>query len=169
MNTPNTQAVTDAEVGTALRIVLRPAGGFSESESAAMRRALEQFAQSRAQDAPVAVGAPKGYAIVPIEPTPKMRAAGAVSLAMWQGASPAVAVWHEMLAATPATEQAAPDAELAELREAIRMTPDHAQLAKFYGVTTYAALAQQQAYHIEKLQAKLSATPSLAPNRVREG
>lgn len=60
-------------------------------------------------------------------------------------------------------------AELAELREANRMTPDHLMLAKFYGVTTYAGLAAAQAHHIERLQAKLPPTPSLAPQRVREG
>jgi hypothetical protein len=73
-------------------------------------------------------------------------------------------------AARPAA-QTAPEveAEIAELREANRMTPDHQQLAKFYGVTTYAALVQQQAHHITKLQAKLPPSPSLAPQRVREG
>jgi hypothetical protein len=61
-------------------------------------------------------------------------------------------------------------AELAELREANRMTPDHEQLAKFYGVTTYAGLVERQAHHIQKLQAKLPPTPNIfAPQRVREG
>jgi hypothetical protein len=60
-------------------------------------------------------------------------------------------------------------AELAELREATRMTPDHLALAKFYGVTTYAGLVARQAHHIELLQAKPPQTPSLAPQRVREG
>jgi ubiquinone biosynthesis protein UbiJ len=61
-------------------------------------------------------------------------------------------------------------AELAELREANRMTPDHLALAKFYGVTTYAGLVARQAHHIERLQAKLPQTPNVfAPQRVREG
>ena len=43
------------------------------------------------------------------------------------------------------------------------------QLCKFYGVTDFAGLVQAMARHIEKLQAKLPTTPSLAPQRVREG
>lgn len=45
----------------------------------------------------------------------------------------------------------------------------HAQLMKFYAVTTLDALVEAQAHHIEKLQAKLPPTPSFAPQRVREG
>ena len=43
------------------------------------------------------------------------------------------------------------------------------QLLQFYGVTTDAELIAAQAAHIEKLQAKLTKTPSFAPQRVREG
>lgn len=43
------------------------------------------------------------------------------------------------------------------------------QLLKFYSVTTDAELIAAQARHIERLQAKLPQTPSLAPQRVREG
>ena len=43
------------------------------------------------------------------------------------------------------------------------------QLLKFYGVNTDAELIAAQAGHIERLQAKLPQTPSLAPQRVREG
>ena len=43
------------------------------------------------------------------------------------------------------------------------------QLCKFYGVTDFAGLVQAMERRIEKLQAKLSATPSLAPQHVREG
>jgi hypothetical protein len=66
-------------------------------------------------------------------------------------------------------EEGDPVAEVASLVEASRMTADHLALAKFYGVTTYAGLVQAQAHHVEKLQAKLPPTPSLAPQRVREG
>lgn len=45
----------------------------------------------------------------------------------------------------------------------------HAQLMKFYNVTSVDALVEAQSKHIEKLQAKLPASPSLAPNIVREG
>ena len=44
-----------------------------------------------------------------------------------------------------------------------------AQLRKFYGVETDADLIRAQAHHIEKMQAKLPPTPSLSPQRVREG
>lgn len=43
------------------------------------------------------------------------------------------------------------------------------QLMNFYAVDTLEALVEAQARHIEKLQAKLPPTPSLAPQRVREG
>ena len=43
------------------------------------------------------------------------------------------------------------------------------ELLKFYGATTDAELIAAQAAHIEKLQAKLTKTPSFAPQRVREG
>lgn len=46
---------------------------------------------------------------------------------------------------------------------------EHQQLRKFYSVSTDAELIEAQARHIEKLQAKLPALPSLAPQRVREG
>jgi hypothetical protein len=42
-------------------------------------------------------------------------------------------------------------------------------LMKFYGARTLAELVNAQAHHIEKLQAKLPPTPSLAAQRVREG
>ena len=68
------------------------------------------------------------------------------------------------------------DAELmyaasAEIRESRRCltAPVDAQLLNFYGVTTAAALIAAQARHIERLQAKLPQTPSLAPVRAREG
>lgn len=50
-----------------------------------------------------------------------------------------------------------------------RDEPPDPQLCKFYGVTTDAELIAAQTKHIERLQAKLSPTPSLAPKRVREG
>jgi hypothetical protein len=49
------------------------------------------------------------------------------------------------------------------------VSAEHLQLFKFYGVNTLAALADAQEHHIEKLQAKLPSSPSLAPQRVREG
>ena len=52
--------------------------------------------------------------------------------------------------------------------EAPAQTAD-SQLLQFYGVTTDAELIAAQAAHIEKLQAKLTKTPSFAPQRVREG
>ena len=52
--------------------------------------------------------------------------------------------------------------------EAPTQTAD-SQLLQFYGVTTDAELIAAQAAHIEKLQAKLTKTPSFAPQRVREG
>lgn len=70
--------------------------------------------------------------------------------------------------AVRATSTHTESAELAELREACRMTQDHLRLAKFYGVKTYAGLAQAQANHIARLQAKLPPTPSLAPQRARK-
>lgn len=54
-------------------------------------------------------------------------------------------------------------------RELNKRSAEHAQLLKFYGVTTLTALVDAQSHHIEKLQAKLPATPSLAPQQVREG
>ncbi|GAA0493459.1 hypothetical protein [Pigmentiphaga daeguensis] len=42
-------------------------------------------------------------------------------------------------------------------------------LYKFYGVETDAALIAAQQRHIEKLQARIGAAPSLAPQRPREG
>lgn len=50
-----------------------------------------------------------------------------------------------------------------------RAEEEHSQLRKFYGVSTDAELIAAQARHIEKLQAKLPPTPSLASQRVREG
>jgi hypothetical protein len=58
---------------------------------------------------------------------------------------------------------------LASAPPAPSSAPAHQQLMKFYGVDTLAALVDAQAYHVEKLQAKLPPTPSLAPQRVREG
>jgi hypothetical protein len=49
------------------------------------------------------------------------------------------------------------------------VSESHQQLMKFYGVSTLQQLVDAQARHVEKLQAKLPATPSLAPQRVREG
>lgn len=50
------------------------------------------------------------------------------------------------------------------------LSESHAQLAKFYGVDSLAALVDMQAHHIEKLQAKLPQSPNVfAPQRVREG
>ena len=43
------------------------------------------------------------------------------------------------------------------------------QLCKFYAVETWPELVAAMERHINKLQAKLPATPSLAPQRVREG
>ena len=43
------------------------------------------------------------------------------------------------------------------------------RLELWRGVTNDAELIAAQARHIEKLQAKLPPTPSLAPQRVREG
>ncbi len=42
-------------------------------------------------------------------------------------------------------------------------SPQNEQLMKFYGVSTTQALIDAQTHHIERLQAKLPATPSLAP------
>lgn len=53
--------------------------------------------------------------------------------------------------------------------QALSAGPVDAQLLQFYGVSTDAELISAQARHIEKLQAKLSPTPSFAPQRVREG
>lgn len=97
----------------------------------------------------------------------------AMRSAMWEMSPEEHAAWAERMVTMVREHRDLPpidaEAELAELREANRMTPDHLALAKFYGVTTYAALAQAQAYHIEKLQAKLPPTASLTPQRVREG
>lgn len=60
------------------------------------------------------------------------------------------------------------DAALASHGQAPAQTAD-SQLLQFYGVTTDAELIAAQAAHIEKLQAKLTKTPSFAPQRVREG
>ncbi len=46
---------------------------------------------------------------------------------------------------------------------------DNEQLMRFYSVTTTQELINAQACHIERLQAKLPPSPSLAPQRVREG
>lgn len=43
------------------------------------------------------------------------------------------------------------------------------QLCKFYAVETWPELVAAMERHITKLQAKLAPTPSLAPQRVREG
>lgn len=51
--------------------------------------------------------------------------------------------------------------------EAGQQEPVADQLMKFYGVETLEALVERQAHHIEKLQAKLPITPSLAPQKVR--
>lgn len=57
--------------------------------------------------------------------------------------------------------------------EAPNPTPEgctsESQLHRFYGVATDADLIEAQAVHIERLQAKLPPTPSMAPQRVREG
>ena len=53
--------------------------------------------------------------------------------------------------------------------QALSAAPVDAQLLQVYGVSTDAELISAQARHIEKLQAKLSPTPSFAPQRVREG
>ena len=47
--------------------------------------------------------------------------------------------------------------------------PEHQRLREFYGVLTDRELIDAQQRHIEKLQAKLPASPSMATNRVREG
>jgi hypothetical protein len=49
------------------------------------------------------------------------------------------------------------------------ISSEHQQLMKFYRVDTLEELVNKQAYHIEKLQAKLPPSPSFAPQRVREG
>jgi len=46
--------------------------------------------------------------------------------------------------------------------------PDE-QLCRFYDVNNFPDLVAAMEHHIEKLQAKLPPTPSLAPQRVREG
>ena len=46
---------------------------------------------------------------------------------------------------------------------------DMAQLMSFYGAATLEDLVARQAHHIEKLQAKLPATPAMGAERVREG
>lgn len=46
---------------------------------------------------------------------------------------------------------------------------DHQQLMQFYNVSTVDELIAAQSHHIEKLQAKLPATPLLRPTSVREG
>src|SRR4051812_14338456 len=55
-----------------------------------------------------------------------------------------------------------------ELAEHAQDVPDP-QLCKFYGVTTFPELVAAMERHITKLQTKLPQTPSLAPQRVREG
>ena len=57
---------------------------------------------------------------------------------------------------------------LASHGQAPAQTAD-SQLLQFYGVTIDAELIAAQAAHIEKLQTKLTKTPSFAPQRVREG
>lgn len=47
--------------------------------------------------------------------------------------------------------------------------PSDPQLLKFYGVATDSELIAAQAAHIERLQAKRHQTPTLAPQRAREG
>ncbi len=54
-------------------------------------------------------------------------------------------------------------ASIAADRAATAPEPQNEQLMKFYGVSTTQALIDAQAHHIERLQAKLPATPSLAP------
>lgn len=49
------------------------------------------------------------------------------------------------------------------------LTDEQQQLMKFYGAGSLAELIGAQAKHIERLQAKLPPSPSLAPQRVREG
>lgn len=53
--------------------------------------------------------------------------------------------------------------------EGAQQSGTNPELLKFYGATTDAELIAAQAAHIEKLQAKLTKTPSFAPQRVREG
>lgn len=47
--------------------------------------------------------------------------------------------------------------------------PDIAHLLKFYGASDLVELIRTQAGQIERLQSKLPAAPSFAPQRVREG
>jgi len=70
------------------------------------------------------------------------------------------------IAATPARA----DVPIVERQHPAAAMPsdEHQQLMKFYGVTTLEALVDAQADHVEKLQAKLPAAPSLAPLQVRK-
>jgi hypothetical protein len=128
--------------------------GVGGHARALLTAAASRLAAPPAQPAPAPVDAPKsrdrlaeaeigGYA-APVDEPVDVPSPSDVHLAQAQGQAPAD---H------PPSEAEA----------------DCLALMKFYGARTLAELVNAQAHHIEKLQAKLPPTPSLAAQRAREG
>jgi len=77
---------------------------------------------------------------------------------------------HHALHALERIKNAAPAAQAAPtIQDPLMVAAPLTDLHKFYGVENDADLIAAQQHHIEKLQARMSAMPSLAPQRIREG
>lgn len=72
-------------------------------------------------------------------------------------------------AAVPMSRKTQDGHSVSSVAEAPTTPPPDPQLCKFYAVETWPELVAAMLHHITKLQAKLPPTPSLAPQRVREG